>query len=267
MEATLLDEYFIAFDGSTITVESNDSQVAAFVKGTYRHMLVSQPLKSVGTVCIEITPTTVRVSGIVTLEFEGQDPEPLFWLLKEQLAQGFIRSRPDLLWLHAGAVERGGDAMVICGPSGRGKSTLATLLCERSWRLMSDDFVPLRMDRNIVLSYPQRASRRVFPGREIPANEVFSLDREIVELESHKLNTSSANLKSIIFPRFVGNGRAALTRLSQGDAALEILRNAKNFVDHKSAAVARVATMSRVVPAYTLDYSSSTEAAACLDSL
>lgn len=48
--------------------------------------------------------------------------------------------------LHASAVEIGGRAVCISGPSGGGKSTLATALCMAGGRLLSDDVVAISLD-------------------------------------------------------------------------------------------------------------------------
>ena len=41
--------------------------------------------------------------------------------------------------IHATAVASAGRAVLICGPSGSGKSDLALRLIDRGWRLVSDD--------------------------------------------------------------------------------------------------------------------------------
>jgi len=46
--------------------------------------------------------------------------------------------------LHASAVSVGGRAMLFCGQSGAGKSTMAAMLCERGYALLNDDVCSLR---------------------------------------------------------------------------------------------------------------------------
>lgn len=48
--------------------------------------------------------------------------------------------------MHASAVEIGGRAVIFSGDSGRGKSTLATALCQMGGRLLSDDMLSIRLD-------------------------------------------------------------------------------------------------------------------------
>ena len=47
--------------------------------------------------------------------------------------------RPSSETVHASTVASGGRAVLICGPSGSGKSDLALRLIDRGWRLVSDD--------------------------------------------------------------------------------------------------------------------------------
>ena len=62
--------------------------------------------------------------------------------------------RPDLLWLHASAAAAGGRAIVLAGPAGAGKSTLAVHLLAGPWRLMGDDLVPVRRTTAEALPLP-----------------------------------------------------------------------------------------------------------------
>src|SRR5438093_1374412 len=73
--------------------------------------------------------------------------------LRHQVLSKFSRARIDVLWVHAAAVAGDGSALLLVGPSARGKSTLSTRLCENGWRLLSDDAAPVRMDSNEVLPF------------------------------------------------------------------------------------------------------------------
>lgn len=46
--------------------------------------------------------------------------------------------------IHASTVARDGRAVLICGPSGSGKSDLALRLIDRGWQLVSDDQTTVR---------------------------------------------------------------------------------------------------------------------------
>jgi HPr kinase/phosphorylase len=48
--------------------------------------------------------------------------------------------------VHATAVARNGDGVLIIGPTGSGKSDLALRLIDRGWRLIADDLVAVVAD-------------------------------------------------------------------------------------------------------------------------
>jgi hypothetical protein len=54
-------------------------------------------------------------------------------------AWGVVLYQRGRLPLHASGVQVGDGAVLFCGPRGQGKSTLAALLTERNYRLVSDD--------------------------------------------------------------------------------------------------------------------------------
>ena len=59
---------------------------------------------------------------------------------------------------HAGAVERGGQAMILTGPSGSGKSTLCASLSQSGWRLISDELVLLNPQGPALAGNPRPIS-------------------------------------------------------------------------------------------------------------
>jgi hypothetical protein len=64
-----------------------------------------------------------------------------------------LASRSDLA-LHAAAVEAGGGAIVFCGPTRRGKSTLVRALGEAGHPVLSEDGVVLALDGDGSTAYP-----------------------------------------------------------------------------------------------------------------
>lgn len=68
------------------------------------------------------------------------------------------RTLPAMIQLHATAVEIGGSALLLRGPSGSGKSDLALRLIETGARLISDDQVALRpAEGALIAMYPPAA--------------------------------------------------------------------------------------------------------------
>lgn len=69
--------------------------------------------------------------------------------------------------LHAAALSREGRAVLVSGPSGAGKTTLALALLEAGWRLLSDDFAPLERATGLVHPFLKALGLRPGPGEEL----------------------------------------------------------------------------------------------------
>ena len=62
------------------------------------------------------------------------------------------------LLVHAAVLERQGQALVLPGPSGVGKSTLCAALVARGWRLLSDEVAMIRPRDGLLQPYPRPIS-------------------------------------------------------------------------------------------------------------
>lgn len=85
--------------------------------------------------------------------------------------------------LHAAAlVTPTGEGIVIAGPTGYGKSSLALALLGRGFRLLSDDYAPLDLERARVAPFPRRVAI-VRPGSPtLPDRLVEAVARSESEL-------------------------------------------------------------------------------------
>jgi len=261
-----LTELYIEFDVQQLTVTTDDPAVLEYFHRNYFSMLVDTPTHSIGELKVLRSVEGYSVKGLIDLEYDGK-VETLFPYLRREVLLFFTRARPDLLWLHSGAVRDDRGAILICGMSGGGKSTLVTELCKRGWKLLSDEAAPIRMDTNEVMPFPQMPRRRVYPGRRLTEDELGSLEFEEIEIPPADVSREGAQIRAIVFPSFEMKSPAAVKRLTPGDAAVETIRNVVNFADLKAVAVAAAAAIARSIPCYSLTYSDGSEAASLIDSL
>lgn len=261
-------QLFIEFDGKQLEVLTDIPAFRDFFERTYRSMLVPELRSSVGRVEVFRKGAGYIIRGLETFEINEERPVDSFHdYLRHQVLFHFIKARPDLLWIHGAAVERDGFALLFVGPSGHGKSTLSTRLCENGWRLLSDDAAPIRMDSNEVLPFTQAPHRRKPSEREMKADELGIFEKEEVAMPSGSLHRDSAAVKAVVFPIFKHGSSAELTRRPPGEAALDLLRNSTNFVDHKESAVDLAARFGREVPMYQLTFGDWQSAARLLETL
>lgn len=260
-------EIVIEFDGSHLHVRTDIPRVAEFVRETFRNMIVEGVASGAGRLAVLAQDGSFRIESAEHRVVAGDEVEHLLNLVREEIRFQFMRVRKDLLWLHAAAVERRGSALLLCGQSGQGKSTLSSALCERGWRLMSDDVAPIRMDANEVVAYSQSPVRRVARDRALEPLKRKGLERQMVHLQPDRLYTGAAPVARLVFLRFSKGSPAVLRRVPRGEVAMEILRNATNIVDHRAEAVKRAAGMAQTLPGDSLTYGYKADAIDILDSL
>ncbi|GEM_PF-3344088 len=124
-------------------------------------------------------------------------------------------------FLHASAVERAGQALVLAGGSFSGKTTLALLLVERGWRILSDETVAFEARGNgaRVLAYPRKVQVKDFAVGRVPSLaarrsrlEPTSFGKRLVSVDEvwPGRRADSAALGALVFLRYAPVRRAQL---------------------------------------------------------
>ncbi len=142
------------------------------------------------------TGMTAQVTGTAA-NIRGDGPDidlVLRWVCQPVL--GYLLSPFGCFLLHAGAVSRGGLALLLLGPSGSGKSTATYAALRAGWEVLGDDHVVIRRNGGTLqvtgipkpLSVPAEVAtdlsagaRRMYDQRdrwEIPSGVIASGWRE-----------------------------------------------------------------------------------------
>ncbi len=85
--------------------------------------------------------------------------------------QKLIEHLPDAILAHGALLSRDGAGILIMGPCGAGKSTLACALWQRGWRLHGDDVTWIEND-GCAAPVPRRVSLR-HPSRDLLGEELW----------------------------------------------------------------------------------------------
>ena len=212
------------------------------------------------------------------------DPYPLeqaFPLLEWGLNWSIGTRAHRFLMLHAGVLERDGDALILPAMPGSGKSTLSAALAYRGWRFLTDEIGLVDPASGDLLPIPRAIplkNRSIAVIREyLPEaflGPVFKKTRkgDVAHLrpprESFERQGQAATPRWVVFPRFV----EGLTepRIATLPKSLGFTRLAQNAFNYRLLAETGFLTLTRLVQAcdcYSLEYGDLDSAIRIIDAL
>jgi hypothetical protein len=161
----------------------------------------------------------------------GAAPSTITHLLLDHAIPRFLSLQPGYLVLHAGAVVLDGHAVAILGPSGMGKSTLATYLASNGLFLLTDDCLVLRKEesgRN-WLAEPGYASVRLWSD----SSEALGIhDEELTEFAHYtdkKRTSSRVNMRHAIHKTSLTACLLLAPPVESGEPVITPLSTAEGF--------------------------------------
>jgi len=202
---------------------------------------------------------------------------PLFeWGLNWCIGTTFPRH----LMLHAGVLEKHGQALLLPAMPGTGKSTLTAALATRGWRLFSDEFGIVRHADVQLLPMPRAVGLKNQSIRVIRAfapdafmGPVFTGTRkgDVAHLapppESLHRQHEPAPPAWVIFPRYLEGATARLVPQTQSVAFTRLANNAFNYQVTGAEGFRTLTALTRRCAAYQLVYGRVADAVECLDRL
>ncbi len=154
----------------------------------------------------------------------------------------FSTSAHHLLVIHGAALERDGVGLVMPATSGSGKSTLCAGLVLRGWRLLSDEMIVIDPKDGSMRPLPRPISlknesiaiiRSRCASDQLSAPIPNTIKGTVAQLRPPSVSIQQmknrAVLRRVILPRYVPAVKTELTSITQGQAALALIKNAFNY--------------------------------------
>jgi len=220
--------------------------------------------------------------------FQSEDQTPFqpfprdhaFPLLEWGLNWCIAHRAHQFLMLHAGAVERGGRALILPATPGSGKSTLTAALIYRGWRLLSDEFglvdhggecihplpraIPLKnRSIDVITAFaPQAALGPVFPRTR--KGDVAHVRPPLDALQRQQ---ETATPGWIMFPRYVPRQAVRIRPLEKSLAFTRLAQNSFNYRLLGAAGFRGLRRLVQHCPCYAVEYGDLQEVVAAIDTI
>jgi hypothetical protein len=183
----------------------------------------------------------------------------LLFDLEKSITLALQTKRPDLLFLHAAALERDRRAYLLSGESGHGKSTTAWGLLHHGFRYLSDELSAIDLRSRSVLAYSHALCLKQRPpaGYPLPEAEVLDLGATIhvpVAALPAAVATAPCSLGAVLFVRHdAGLRRPALRPIGTAEAAARMYVSTLNALAHEAHGLDAVLRVVGQVPCFVLD--------------
>ena len=257
-------DYSVAFLGHSVKVGSNEPELNQAIGRLFALMQSSGASDPIAEVRLEASGLQSQILLNGTPTGPKAEEAKLLRLLYREVARQFIFKLPQFVWLHASCVASEDMAIVLPGPWGRGKSTVALQLYDRGWSFLSDDIVPL--DPNSAMAIPFPATPQVRPGSQcaLPREQLSRLSKSAVPIDAARVTGGPTPVSLIVFPYFHAGTNAELAPISPGQAAGWLLENCLSFPENTDETIQALCAMVERTPVYSLRFGDAAEAATTL---
>jgi hypothetical protein len=253
----------------TVAIECPDGDVAALLIAIFGALLHPAGRADVASrIRIEYAGEGVRIHADDGGTVMATNAANLLYQVDKLLTVALQHRRPDVYFLHAAAVARGGSALVLAAPPGTGKSTLALALVQRGFDYLSDELAPVDVPGLRVYPYPHALclkSRPPAPCSLPPAAlDVGGRYHVPAAALSESIPRHPVPLGALVF---LTRGVRATTceRLTPASASAHLMANALNARAHELDGLSAAARLAEQIPAFRIDTSSLDAACALVD--
>ena len=258
--------YVVSFAGQSLAIEY-PSSIGALIEFLYQDTNADPVATPDVTLAIDADGDQLTLQQGTQNLYRGSDESELATTLIQQTIYHLIDKNKDGMALHAAALSKNGKGIILPGASGRGKTTLSTWLATKGYNYLTDEYVFIRENTNIIQAFSRPPNIKVkgidaldsyfdinaHEDQTIRSSQVAMIPPRLLNPNNKK---EEAVVSLIVFPNYKESSEFELEKLSKARAGLtlmECLVNARNLNGHGFNEAARLV---RDTPAYRLTYSS-----------
>jgi hypothetical protein len=237
------------------TIRTHDDETAALIKAAFGGMCRTIPTGETASRHFDVTRAStgyqVRIAGAG--EATLPDADNLLFHIDKDITIWLQLERRDLFFIHAAAVARESQVIVLTAPSGTGKSTFVFSLVEKGLEYLSDELAPVDLSTLSVEPYPHALCVKSPPPAPyaLPSNTLQCGRRYHVPIPGPVDRVRT--LAGLVFLRRDDERFHALRPISAATAAARLMANALNPLAHPGDGLDAAVTLSQAVPCYELD--------------
>jgi hypothetical protein len=260
----------VGFGAHYVLIRCGSAAASRELRNAFGTMVIDEPA-GIEAGIVEAAPFAdgIRIRG-TAIEAPARIVSPQ-WAPREVYHEAIrllIRTRDDLLWIHAGVAATNGRAHLFCGPSGQGKSTLVAALLELGWAYFSDELAAIDAEAALVHPFPLVPHRRVHDGEFVLLDEpdaVRGLRKVPVELREGTIASGPMALERVWFLDYRPTAHSVRESVvAPGASVLELLRNSLSVGTDRSREITRLTRLVSRVPTLLISYPSAAAAAAAV---
>jgi HprK-related kinase A len=146
------------------------------------------------------------------------------------------------LLLHAAVIEKNGQAVILPGQTGAGKSTLCAALVGHGWRLLSDEMAMIDLTTTELIPIVRPVSlknesisiiKKFVPDAEMGESFHDTAKGTVAHMKPLVSSVQNAKLRTkgrwVVFPQFRKDSPISVESMSSASAVLDLAKNAFNY--------------------------------------
>ncbi|MHC5115157.1 MAG: hypothetical protein ACYTGP_12105 [Planctomycetota bacterium] len=199
---------------------------------------------------------TIEILGDGELLSKITNADEVLPHLERGIDRRVIATRSEFVQLQAATLVSEGRGVILVGPTGAGKSTLAAGLIARGWRSLSDELALVHARTGLLHPFPKAVC--VTSG-SMPVTRKLGLSPGKGELgyirpaDVDDDHLEPAPVAMIVMPRYTGHDTVRVQELAPAQATFRLASNMLNRGAYGARAVPVLARLARSAPCHTLE--------------